>query len=213
MGEAKTRAPGDPADRGVAREEAERMEKLSESVVPDTVDRPTRVVAVSADVVLGVVAKTSSALVVVGRPVRSLGRPLAHVLLRPPLVPSRLQPATWLDRAARRGTSYRGEVLVEVERLLDRLVPELVAELLHHVDLTELVQENVDVVTLAEDVIAEIDLPAIIRDSTGAVASDTLRGVRMQSISGDEAIGRAMDRLRVRLARRTGPAGSPAGAT
>ena len=58
-----------------------------------------------------------------------------------------------------------------------------------------------DVVALARDVIAEIDLPEIIRDSTGAMASDTLLGVRMQSISGDDAIARAMDRLRLRLTR------------
>jgi hypothetical protein len=58
-------------------------------------------------------------------------------------------------------------------------------------------------------VIAEIDLPEIIRDSTGAMASDTLLGVRMQSISGDEAIARAMGRLRLRLARRTAGPGSP----
>jgi hypothetical protein len=49
--------------------------------------------------------------------------------------------------------------------------------------------DRVDVVGLATDVIAEIDLPEIIRESTGSMASDTLRGVRMQSISGDDAIG------------------------
>ncbi|MGZ5400619.1 MAG: hypothetical protein ACXWDM_11460 [Nocardioides sp.] len=188
------------------------MKELTESVAPRTVDRPNGVAAVSADVVLGVVSKTSSVLVVVSGPVRSFGRPLVHVVLRPPLLPSQLQPATWLGRAARRGTATRSEVLVEVEGLLDRLIPALVTELLHHVDLTQLVQQNVDVVTLAEEVIAEIDLPEIIRDSTSAVASDTLLGVRMQSISGDEAIGRAMDRLKVRLARRTGTT-RPAGAT
>ena len=73
--------------------------------------------------------------------------------------------------------------------------------MLRHVDVAELLQENVDVVALAEEVIAEIDLPEIIRDSTGAMASDTLLGVRMQSISGDDAIARAVDRLRLRLTR------------
>ena len=73
--------------------------------------------------------------------------------------------------------------------------------MLRHVDVAELLQENVDVVALAEEVIAEIDLPEIIRDSTGAMASDTLLGVRMHSISGDDAIARAVDRLRLRLTR------------
>lgn len=189
------------------------MESLARSVDPSDVDASSTAWASASDIVLGVVDKTLSALVVVSVPVRSLGRPALHLVLRPPLVPSPLQPASWLGRAARRGAAYRGEVLVEVEDLLDRLIPALVSGLLQHVDLTRLVQQNVDVVSLAEEVIAEIDLPAIIRDSTGAVASDTLLGVRMQSISGDEAIGRVMDRLRLRLARRTAMSQSPAGAT
>lgn len=61
---------------------------------------------------------------------------------------------------------------------------------------------RLDLVGLAEDVIAEVDLPEIIRESTGSVASETVRGVRMQSISGDQAIGRAVERLRLRRARR-----------
>jgi hypothetical protein len=172
----------------------------------------TRDAALVVDIAFGVVSKTLGTMGAVGRPLVSLGRPLVQVVFRPPILPEQLQPATWLGRAARRGAGYRTEVLVEVEDLLARLIPALVAELLSHVDLTHLVQENVDVVTLAEEVIAEIDLPAIIRDSTSAVASDTVLGVRMQSISADEAIGRAMNRLRLRLARRT-TAGSPVGST
>jgi hypothetical protein len=67
--------------------------------------------------------------------------------------------------------------------------------------------ERIDLVGLAEDVIAEVDLPEIIRESTGSVASETVRGVRMQSISGDQAIGRAVDRLRLRRGRRDTPDG------
>jgi hypothetical protein len=185
------------------------MEQLAKGIVPSSSGTPKDVTAIPADIVLGVVAKTLSAMVILSAPVRVLGRPLTHVALRPPLVPQQFQPATLLSRAARRGAEYRSEVVVEVEDFLDRLSPALVSELLQHVDLTQLVQQNVDVVTLAEEVIAEIDLPAIIRDSTGAVASDTLLGVRMQSISGDEAIGRAMHRLRLRLARRTAPSTHP----
>ena len=61
--------------------------------------------------------------------------------------------------------------------------------------------DRIDLVGIAETVIAEVDLPEIIRESTGAVASDTVRGVRMQGISGDEAVGRAVDRLRLRRRR------------
>jgi hypothetical protein len=164
---------------------------------------PEREPALAVDVAFGVVVQARDTLFAAGRPIRLLARPVAHVVLRPPLVPRSLQPATWLNRVARKGAVYRVEVRTDLDAVLDLLLPELLAEMVRHVDVTELVQENVDVVTLARDVIAEIDLPEIIRDSTGAMASDTLLGVRMQSISGDEAVARAMDRLRLRLARRT----------
>jgi hypothetical protein len=154
------------------------------------------------DLAFGVLAKSLATVGHLTRPAQAIGRPFVHVALRPPLVPSGLQPATWLARAARRGHEYRGKVLVDVEALLDQLIPTVAAHLLNHVDLDHLVKENMDVATLAQEVIDEIDLPAIIRSSTGAVASETLLGVRMQSITGDEAIGRAMDRLRLRLGRR-----------
>ena len=47
-------------------------------------------------------------------------------------------------------------------------------------------------------------LPEIIRESTGSMASDVVRDVRMQSIDADVAIARLIDRiLRRRRARRT----------
>ncbi len=165
------------------------------------------------DVFLGLVAASRTVVVTMGSTLRPVARPLVRVALRPPLLPTQLQPGTWVRRAAVRGGAYRQEVRVEVEELLDRVLPTVLTQLLRHVDITALVQQNVDVVTLAEDVIAEIDLPAIIRESTGAVASDTLVGVRMQGISADEAVGRAMGRLRSRFARRTSPATAPVGAT
>jgi hypothetical protein len=125
------------------------------------------------------------------------------------MVPRRLQPGSWLRRAAERGSTYRSETRHELDAVLDRLLPALLTEMMRHVDVAELLQKNLDVVALAEEVIAEIDLPEIIRDSTGAMASDTLRGVRMHSISGDDAIARAVDRLRLRLTKGTaGPGGA-----
>jgi hypothetical protein len=67
---------------------------------------------------------------------------------------------------------------------------------------------RIDLVGLAEGVIAEVDLPEIIRESTVSVVSDTVRGVRMQGISGDEALGRVVGRLRLRRSRRTAAAAS-----
>ena len=64
--------------------------------------------------------------------------------------------------------------------------------------------DRVDLLELARTVIVGVDLPEIIRDSTGAVASDTMREVRMQSISGDDAVARVVDRLLLRHHRRDG---------
>jgi hypothetical protein len=80
------------------------------------------------------------------------------------------------------------------------------------IDLDALI-DRIDLVGLAEGVIAEVDLPEIIRESTGSMASDTVRGVRMQGISGDEALGRAVGRLRLRRSRRAAAAPSVDGSS
>ena len=58
--------------------------------------------------------------------------------------------------------------------------------------------DRIDLIGLAQTIVAGIDLPEIIRESTGVVASDTVREVRMQSISGDDAVARVVDRLLLR---------------
>jgi hypothetical protein len=82
---------------------------------------------------------------------------------------------------------------------LDRLVA--------GIDLDALI-DRIDLVTRAEALMAELDLPELIRESTGSMASDTVRGVRMQGIAGDEALTRVVDRLRLR---RTGSRPGPLG--
>ena len=172
--------------------------------------RPQRELALAMDIALGIFVQARGRAAFVGRPLQLMTRPAVRIVLRPPLVPRRMQPGTWLRTAADRGSAYRGETRKELDALLDRLLPALLTEMLRHVDVAVLLQENVDVVALAEEVIAAVDLPEIIRESTGAMASDTLLGVRMQSISGDDAIARAVGRLRLRLTR--GSVGSGAAA-
>lgn len=58
----------------------------------------------------------------------------------------------------------------------------------------EAVIGRIDVVAMVEEVIAAVDLPAIIRGSTGSMASETVRGARMTGISVDEAITRGLER-------------------
>jgi hypothetical protein len=109
-----------------------------------------------------------------------------------------------LDGVARR---------LDVEAVIERL--DLTAIVLNRVDLDALVNAvlaRIDLVGLAEEVIDAVDLPEIIRESTGSMASETVRGARMQGIHADEAVGRAVDRLLLRRARRHpgGPGDQPA---
>ena len=73
---------------------------------------------------------------------------------------------------------------------------------LQQVDLTQVVMGQVDLVAVAEYVVAEIDLPEIIRASTGSVASETVRGLRMQGVGADQAVTRIVDRVLFRRAQR-----------
>jgi hypothetical protein len=98
---------------------------------------------------------------------------------------------------------------VEFERILDAIdVDAVVAEvdldsIVARIDVNEVakgidvaaVVERIDLAALAEQVIAEIDLPEIIRASTMAVSSQTMRTVRVVSAEGDRAIQRVVDGL------------------
>lgn len=144
--------------------------------------------------VVGTVAGATAA----SRRLVSFARPIAaSVVLSPPLVPKPLQPRRVVEWLAVRGAGQREELIRELATALDQTVPVLVDEVLRRVDVNAVIA-RLDLAKLAEDVIASVDLPELIRESTGAVSSETVREVRMRGISGDEAVGRAMDRLRPR---------------
>ena len=92
---------------------------------------------------------------------------------------------------------------IDVEAILDRL--DLTDTVLTRVDMKVVIDQvlaQMDLPVLVEGVLDEIDLPEIIRDSTGTMASETVRGVRMQGVNADEAVTRVVDRI---LMRRTRP--------
>ncbi len=66
----------------------------------------------------------------------------------------------------------------------------------------EAILNRVDIVAIAEEVVDGIDLPEIIRESTGSFATEAVRDVRMQGIEADEAVARLLDRLLLRRKRR-----------
>lgn len=106
-----------------------------------------------------------------------------------------------LDAAARR---------LDLEAVLDRI--DLTSTVVRRVDLDVVVRailDRLDLIALAEEVIDGVDLPEIIRESTGTMASDTVQGVRMQGIVADEAVGRAVDRLLLRRGSRSTKAPVP----
>jgi hypothetical protein len=260
-----------------------------------------------ADVVVGATSRVVRAAARTAHTAGSALEPVTQVLLRPPIVPTQLQPAGWLASVARDGADQLASLREELARRLDVLVPVVLAEVLQRAHLTQLVLEyvdlddvvaavdldaaaarldvervvnrvdldavarridveavvdrvdveavvgrvdvdsivsrvdldaaarrldidsvldrldltsvvlervdlevlvqavldRIDLIKLAEEVIDGVDLPEIIRESTGSMASDTVRGVRMQGIVADEAVGRAVDRLLLRRGRRS----------
>jgi len=227
---------------------------------------------VLADAALGLTALVEH---VSGQAVRRLApvtRPFLRVALHPPLVPSRWQPERVATAFRTRGAGVRVDLSGAISTLLDRLVPELLEQVLRRVDLTELVVAHVDLdrvvahvdldaavagvdidavvarvdldeiaagldvdavarrldvdavldrldltelvlrridldalvaavlahvdlAAIANDVIDAVDLPEIIRESSGAMTSETIRGARMRGVAADQAIGRVRDRL------------------
>jgi hypothetical protein len=225
------------------------------------------------DVALGVAGATAGAAIVAARTVHHLAAPVTRLLWRPPLLPRRYHPATLVGDLARTGGADREELSRQVETLLDVWMPAIVATVVQRLDLTRLVEDNVDLdrivstvdldaavarvdldaavrrvdldaivatvdldaavrrvdldaivatvdldaavrrvdleavisridlIGIVEEVLDVIDLPAIIRDSTGSMASETVRGARMTSMGADDAISRAVDRALFRRRR------------
>jgi hypothetical protein len=189
-------------------------------------------VAVGAGLVAG------AGVAAAGRLVARVVRPVAMIMLHPPLVPDEWHPARGVEALAQLGGQERVAARRDLDRAVTALVPVIVERVLERMSLTELVKQHVDVdaivagvdldavvarldldaiagrldidaiisridlVGLADEVIEGIDLPEIIRESTGTVASEVVRGVRMQSIDADEAVARVVDRLFFRRRRR-----------
>ncbi len=182
-------ASGNPLDAGSANPPAASPPGREEAIlVLDT--------AVGASLLAAAAAQTvgrrlAGALSPVRRRVGGTLGPVAVVILRPPMLAEKYQAATWLTALAALGEQERVHLESQLSAALDRMVPAVAAEVL----------KRLDMAGMAEGIIAEVDLAEMIRQSTGSVASDTVRGVRMQGISGDETVGRVVARLRLRRRR------------
>ena len=104
---------------------------------------------------------------------------------------------------------------VDIDAIAKRIDVDAIAEkididtIVSRVDLDAIVR-RLDLVAIAEEIVNGIDLPEIIRQSTGSMASDVVRDVRMESIDADLAIARLVDRMiRRSRARQTDAPGEP----
>jgi hypothetical protein len=111
--------------------------------------------------------------------------PLTDVVLRPERWPSKR-----LRLLAETGFRQRQAAMAEAARLYRQVVPAVVTD----------VAGRLDLAGMAREVINEIDLPEIIRVSTGSVASESVRDVRIQAIQADETVARWFGLLRPRRA-------------
>ena len=83
-----------------------------------------------------------------------------------------------------------------VERLdLDAIVERLdIDAVAARIDVEKIV-ERLDLVAIAEGVIEELDLATIIRESTETMATETVGGVRVQSVRADRLVSHVVDRI------------------
>lgn len=70
-------------------------------------------------------------------------------------------------------------------------------EIAGRIDLDAIV-ERIDVVSIATEVITEIDLPEIIRKSSGTMATETVEGIRLQTMDADRLLARVVDKMLLR---------------
>ena len=89
---------------------------------------------------------------------------------------------------------------LDLDSVVSRVDPEAIVKrvdidaVIARVDV-EAVLARLDLAGIAHQVIEAIDLPEILRESTGSVASEAVRGVRADAVQADEAVARFMDRL------------------
>lgn len=103
-------------------------------------------------------------------------------------------------RRGRDGLTRRGEQAIEravdpVNAAVTAIVVQFVERVLDEIDLTDLVRRRVDLIALTNEAIDGVDLPAIIRESTGTVTAEVMSDVRTQSERADDLVSGFVDRM------------------
>ena len=84
-----------------------------------------------------------------------------------------------------------------VEPIVDRVD---VDRVIARTDLVAII-DRLDLAEIAEEVIEEIDLPRLMRESSGMMANETVQTVRVQGMNADRLVSRVVDRVLRREAR------------
>ena len=102
-----------------------------------------------------------------------------------------------LERAAQRLPIDAVVDRLDVNAIVDRVDVDRI------VDRTDLVGivDRLDLTAIAHEVIEDVDLPRVIRESSGAMAGETVRTVRMQGMNADQLVARVVDSVLRREAR------------
>jgi hypothetical protein len=116
-------------------------------------------------------------------------------------------------RLARIARSERARSEEAASRFVAALLPEVTDALLARLDLTRIVVDNVDLdevvkgvdieavvnrvdlVGIANYLIDELEVPEIIRESTGALAVESIEQIRVQGIRADRFVSHLLDRI------------------
>jgi hypothetical protein len=105
-----------------------------------------------------------------------------------------------LDAIADRVDVDRVASRIDLDAIMQRVEPD---DVVARVDV-EAVLARLDLAGIARQVIDAIDLPGILRESTGAVSSQAARVVRTEGMNADDSVARFIDRV----LRRTHPQGA-----
>jgi hypothetical protein len=96
---------------------------------------------------------------------------------------------------------------VDLNRAADRIdVDRVVAR----ADLVAVI-DRLDLAAIAEEVIDEVDLPRLVRESSGVMANETVQTVRVQGMNADRLVSRVVDRVLRREARELRPGSAQEG--
>lgn len=166
------------------------------------VSRPLLALDVGIDLAAGLTRRGAA---VVRTGVR-VARPFAGLVLRPAKASPTLLPYAQLTAMAERGRVIRDRGEEQASAALNYLIPVVLDAVLDKVDMNAIAAKidlnavigRLDLGTIAREVIEGIDLPELIRESSGAMASETVVGVRLRGIEADERISRIIDRVILR---------------